>query len=164
MVDMIQGTTDQDTMGRGCTWPKQYVWIHLNHVHRYMCDTGMAKLSVSVMTPRALVTAWQRRRLEAMTRCTTRCGMFGHSCCSVVRNCGNVVGGGGVNSSGVPADPVCPLDVGLKSGERAGQGTVRNSRPTGATYGVRLSCWNCVCACVCVCVCVYCISVRVLWV
>ena len=51
LVDMIQATKDEDPM-----WQTLYMsetvslGIHMKHVQRYMCDIGMGKMSVSVMT------------------------------------------------------------------------------------------------------------------
>ncbi|XP_041375516.1 uncharacterized protein LOC121388296 isoform X3 [Gigantopelta aegis] len=58
--------------------------------------------------------------MEAIKRCTTRCGMFCHSCCSAVRSCGSVWDGGFLwRTRSSSASHRC--SIGFKSGERAGQ-------------------------------------------
>ena len=51
----------------------------------------------------------QRRCMEAINYCTTRCEMFFISCSSAVRRFGNVWGVG--DSSRAHADPEHPIDV-----------------------------------------------------
>ena len=51
-VDMIQVTKDQDAMGRGITlYMSETVslLILLKHVHKFMCDIGEGKMSVSAI-------------------------------------------------------------------------------------------------------------------
>ena len=83
-----------------------------------MCDTGVGKMSVSVMTTK---TAWQRQRMETVKLYTTCYGMFCHSYyvaeVSVV-----------VDSSSAHADLVHPIDVLLRFNLTNGEAKVMSGR------------------------------------
>ena len=98
LVDMTQATKYQDAMEREqlCTCPKTYLWESIWFVYTSISVIqGWAKCHYRLWPPRVPMTVWQRRRLEEIKRCTRRCGMFYHSCCSAVRRCGSVWGCGG---------------------------------------------------------------------
>ena len=63
--------------------------IHLNQIHRHMCDIRVDKM-YGLWRPRAPMTTWKRRCMEAIKRCTPRWEVFCHSRCSAVRTCGSV--------------------------------------------------------------------------
>ena len=95
--------------------------IHLTHVHRHMCDIRVGKMSVPVMTTTSLDVSLT---VETMKRCTTRRGMFCHSCCNFVKSCYGNVWGGWFFRRTRWAITSHTCSIGFTSGKRADQGNV----------------------------------------